>query len=195
MTCSNFCNSSCPEPVPVTINQNIIKIADSTIEATTELKMLTGVQWVLSNTPWQPTGMSVFVGGAIQAGGVDYTVSGNTIIFHDPGVVGLPAVAIYEYLSSSSGYTIDSAGTCKPLMVDEPDLADIPAGYLILDGGNLQGVAGEGYLISEYGALSSIVGTSLNTASCPTGRFADGIFKSLHMHGGSMVSFFDVIKY
>jgi len=198
MTCNNLycCTASQPEPVDVTINQNIVKIEEGVLHSTTETLTLINKTFILSHAPFNVGGMVVTVGGSLQVYGTDYTVSAAGVItFADSAVVGQLAIAIYEYVTGATSAGFAVTGDMETLAIDNPTEADVKAGYRILDGGALQGAGpGLGYVKALYPDLWQFLAGSLDSATCNPDNFADTVLLSMESQDGVAVSFYRIIK-
>lgn len=84
--CAQCFQNSCPESVPVTINQTLVNLGDGaafyeevfSVDAGTIT--LVGTRAVLAHTPLAGS-LQVFIGGSVQQATVDYTLSTATITF------------------------------------------------------------------------------------------------------------------
>ena len=198
MTCTNCYTSCCPEPISPTINQTIVQIGEGTLLSKTEGTTLSGSTWTLQDPPYNPAGMLLVVGGIPQQFGRDFSIGAAGIIrFLTESPDGEYAFATYDYLTDAAAVTVESSGSAKTLMVDPSSMTSddlrnlaLSMGYLLLDGGP----TGTGYLITSYQSASDVVGTSLNTATCPVLNFADEAFSNAIESNGVLVSFFMILK-
>ena len=196
MTCTNYCNASYPEPIAVTINQNIVQIDEGVLHPTTDSQVLTNNTFILSYAPFDFAGMVVTVGGSLQVYGTHYSVSAAGVItFADNGVAGQTAIAIYNYITGATSTGSAITGDLETLAKDDPVKADVKEGYLILDSGTRQGAgAGLGYVKTLYPDLALFLDGSLDSDTCNPLNFADTVLLSLESQDGVAVSFYRIIK-
>ena len=197
-TCTNCYGTSCPEPIAVSLTQNIIEIGEGTLHPHTDTALLTGSTFILSYAPFNFAGMVVTVGGSLQVYGTDYSVSAAGVItFADGAVSGQTAIAIYNYVTGEASISAAITGDMETLAKDAPTAADVKAGYIILDGGSLMGEtigSQDGYVTTLYPALSAFLAGSLDSDTCDPLNFADTVLLSLESQDGVAVSFYRIIK-
>lgn len=103
-TCNDYVNS-CPEIVPVTVNQTIVDLGDYSpreeafsMDAGTITSL--GTVITLGYTPINAAGVHLFRGGSLQRVTVDYTLSGQTITLTQAAAAG--ELFLAKYLGAES---------------------------------------------------------------------------------------------
>ena len=193
LECTAYANSCCPQPVAISIAQTIVKTGENAILADQFNDTVVGTQLSLTHTPWNRESLSVYVAGVPQRYGTDFSIIGSVVTFA-VALVGQQVLIPYMYIDSGSDIVTFTTGMAMTLMIDDAVVANIPNGFLIMDGGLLQGQgAGLGYLRASYPDLYDAVGDTFGGGDGST-TFLDVVVSEATYIGSTLHTYYKVIK-
>lgn len=190
MTClctTGSWSGCCPEEVAVTITNNNIEIGDSTLLSYSgNVSMTSSTTFQLPYVPLLAIPVAASLGGFSQTQNVDFVISGTGL-----GTLTTPTTETsirvsFSYLSDSAGIASVTAGSIIKIPGVITSSSQVPTGYIILDGGALQGEgAGLGYVVTgAYAAAFAKIGYSLGGSG---GYFCTNVVQETLYSGGSLV--------
>ena len=181
------CSGCSPEEVPVTITNNIVEIGESTLlsySGNVSLSSSTTLQ--LPYVPLSAVPIFLSLGGFSQTQNVDFVVSGTGLVTLTTATTETSARVSFSYLSDDAGISAVTSGSIIKIPGVITLSSQVPTGYIILDGGALQGEgAGLGYVITgAYAAAFAQIGYSLGGSA---GYFCTNVVQETLYSGGSLV--------
>jgi len=151
-------SSSCPEPVNVTINNQVVQIDDAPAMNRVDLfsfgDSADNRTFDLSFFPYEPRSVQVYLNSGAQRYGTDYTVQGQYVILTNALVSGDQILVRYI---SVDGYVSSQTSTIGMLVSFSPGTGTID-GFLAMDGTTT-------YLWTNYPTLQSWFNDPTNGAA------------------------------